>query len=53
MVYVLGPNEHEYLFVFRYEVAAVGFLWCVEKARERWEKAKSPERSDYYTESVA
>ena len=30
----------------RYEVASVGFLWCVEKARERWGQTESPERSD-------
>ena len=29
----------------RYEVAAMGFLWCVEKARERWGQTQSPERS--------
>ena len=30
----------------RYEVASVGFLWCVEKARERWGQTQSPERSE-------
>ena len=31
----LGHNEHKCTFVFRYEVAAVGFMWYVEKAREK------------------
>ena len=45
-------SEHECVFVFRYEVAGVGFSWCVEKARDRWNQTESSERSNYYTESV-
>ena len=35
-----------FVCICRYEVATVGFLWCVEKAREKSKQALSPERSE-------
>ena len=44
-----------FMYVCRYEVVSVGFLWCVEKAMAERDgvETQSPERSDLLSDTHA